>query len=652
MKLRVYIGVVLMAMMVGCKSPTTSPWSFSVGEGEACRTLVEIDSLMWQQPDSALVMLLEYLSCRDAMIVSSNDAMDTMRRIQCVSTTFDSHYAQLLTSELLFKNNYAQSNRTELLQAVAYFDSLVRQALPLKWGRGDPKQTSIPNNDLFFLSARGHYINGAGYYECDSLIEACTEYLNTLRIMENHFAENDLVGHKAQFMALTYNRLMELFSAQFMQEPAIYCGKQALVYNEIAPTSPYGSSKILYRIGKQYDKLNVTDSASYYYDLALEYLPDRNAMIYRDIITSQALFEYKKDSIIALDSVRSMVAQAVDETEKIVRYLFLGIIYHDSGQDDTAKVYLEPVFEKDPSRAALAARVLHDIAIKEGDTIKSNAYAQFLLEDAFVNAENQARVSKLSDLFQTYLQEKQEAASLRERRKAVRTALAVVLPLVVVLAAVIVILMRRRSKKRMAAQEVEAQRQISEASQRLSEASQRHDEEQRELQTKVEQAAQHTREILQQRVTDIYQSNGKDRLQRILEAVDDTYPQIVARLKSEYPELSETERNILLLNFFHFRIKEEADLLGLSENTVAKYRSNLGKTLGKDPISDLNFNTMKKTLLFAIALAAVCIMPSCKKDPKPGEEPNEPTTDRVVLCNYEGMDVVNLISILPGLMKP
>ena len=35
-----------------------------------------------------------------------------------------------------------------------------------------------------------------------------------------------------------------------------------------------------------------------------------------------------------------------------------------------------------------------------------------------------------------------------------------------------------------------------------------------------------------------------------------------------------------------FRIKEEADLLGLSENTVGKYRSNLGKTLGKDPISD------------------------------------------------------------------
>ena len=553
MKSFLYIMTLLLGLGLGACTPSAKVPGPAVAEhGRSVEgpspKLSAIDSLMWQQPDSALAVMLEF---------AANSEVDSLGE-------FEGHYCQVLIAELLYKNNYAQSNRTEVLKAVGYFDSIVDA----------------------FLAARAHYIKGVGYYERDSLIEACSEYLCALRIMESHFGENEMVDKKARFMALTYNRLVEIFSAQFMQEPAIYCGKQALVYNEIAPTSPYGSSKILYRIGKQYDKLNVTDSASYYYDLALEYLPDRNDMVYRDIITSQALFEYKKDSIIALDSVRSMAAQAIDETERLARYLFLGIIYHYSGQDDTAKAYLEPVLEKDPSRAALAARVLHEIAIKEGDTIKYNAYAQFLLEDAFVNAENQARVSKLNNLFQTYLQEKQEIASLRERKKAVRTTLVVVLPFVVVLAAVVVILMRRRNKIRMAAREAEAQRRLSEVSQRLSEASQRRDEAERELQTKVEQAAQHTREILQQRVTDIYQSNGKDRLQRILEAVDDTYPQTVARLKSEYPELSETERNILLLNFFHFRIKEEADLLGLSENTVGKYRSNLGKTLGKDPISD------------------------------------------------------------------
>jgi tetratricopeptide (TPR) repeat protein len=578
MKARLFIIGLLLSALVACTSKVKVPEPVEGPSPE----LSAIDSLMWQQPDSALAVLIDYLD---------DDGRDVARYVS-TNETFDNHYAQLLASELLFKNNYAQTNRRELLQAVGYFDSLLLAADGADTRgvslRPDPRWDAprASAKTTAFLAARAHYINGAGYYERDSLIEACGEYLNALRIMESHFAEGELVDKKARFMALTYSRLVDLFSKQFMQEPAIYCGKQALVYNEIAPTSPYGSSKILYRIGKQYDKLNVMDSASYYYDLALEYLPDRNDMVYRDIITSRALFEYKKDSIVALDIVKSMAAQAIDEAERLCRYLFIGIIYHESGLNDTAKAYLEPVFEKDPSRAALAAQILYDIALEEGDTIKSNSYAQFLIENAFVNAENQARVSKLNDLFQTYLQEKQATASLREQKKAVRTTLIVVLPLVVVLSAVVVILTRRRSKKRMATQEAEAQRRLSEVSQKLSEATQRHDEAERELQTKVEQAAQHTREMLQQRVTDIYQSNSKDRLQRILEAVDDTYPKAVAKLKSEHPELGETERNILLLNFLHFRIKEEADLLGLSENTVAKYRSNLGKTLGKDPIPD------------------------------------------------------------------
>ena len=111
-------------------------------------------------------------------------------------------------------------------------------------------------------------------------------------------------------------------------------------------------------------------------------------------------------------------------------------------------------------------------------------------------------------------------------------------------------------------------------------------ESQRKLQSEFDQVARHTREMLQQRVADIYQSNNKNRLQRILEVVDDTYPQAVARLKSAHPELGETDLNILLLNLLHFRIKEEADLLGLSENTVAKHRSNLKKILEKAPIPD------------------------------------------------------------------
>ena len=51
---------------------------------------------------------------------------------------------------------------------------------------------------------------------------------------------------------------------------------------------------------------------------------------------------------------------------------------------------------------------------------------------------------------------------------------------------------------------------------------------------------------------------------------------------------------------------------------------------------------MKKIVLFAMALAVVCFMPSCGKDPKPGEEP---TTNQITFGDYEGMDVVTYDNI-------
>ena len=545
-----------MAVMVGCKPPTASPRPSPVGEGVASRTLEDIDSLMWEKPDSALTVLMEYEGDMEG---------------------FNGHYAQLLVAELLFKNDYKQSNRTEVLNAVGYFDSIVNVA---DGRNADARGASVQERDAF-LAARAHYMNGVGFYERDSLIEACGEYLNALRMMERHFSEKDLVGHKARFMALTFNRLGDLFSAQFMQEPAIYCYKQALAYNRIAPTSPYGSSNNLYRIGKQYSKLHEADSAAYYFDMALECLSDRNNMIYRDIVAYRALseFTFHGDAKTALDSLKSMASQAENETERLNRYRTIGGVYFGFEQYDSAKFYLMPVLEKDPNGAMLAAKYLKDIALKEGDTVKANEYALILANKGASAAENQAQVSKLNDIFQNYLQEKQEVASLRERRKAVRMTLMVLVPLLVAIGLAVVLVMRRRHKKRLAAQEAVAQ-------QRLDEASQRYDETERELQTKVEQAAQHTREMLQQRATAIYHSKEGDKLRRILNEFATAYPQASERLMAT-SHLKEQERNIIVLSFLHFRAKEIAELLGLSENTVLQYRSNIKKKMGSDPVSDL-----------------------------------------------------------------
>ena len=250
--------------------------------------LLAIDSLMWHHPDSALAVMMGFAASSEA---------DNLEE-------FDGHYCQLLIAELLFKNNYEQTNRTELMAAIDYFDSLMT--------------ASDQNPNIVFLDARAHYMNGVGYYEHDSLPEACAEYLRTLRIMESRFSENELVGKKARFMALTHNRLMELFSHQFMQEPAIYCGKQSVAYDRIAHSEPIHIAGTLLHIGQQYAKMDEYDSAAYYYDLTLNHIPDRNTLLYRDWVALTALNNYytHHDTLATLDSLKSLIAQSASESSR------------------------------------------------------------------------------------------------------------------------------------------------------------------------------------------------------------------------------------------------------------------------------------------------------------------------------------------------
>ena len=537
----------------------TSPRPSPGGEGVASRTRVGIDSLMWQQPDSALTVMLE---------CAGSDEVDSLNE-------FEGHYCQVLVAELLFKNDYGQSNREEVLKAVGYFDSI----------------------DDGFLAARAHYMNGVGFYEQGDLVNACAEYLNTLRIMESHFDENELVGKKARFMALTYNRLVDLFEAQLMPEPAIYCARQSLVYTQIAPTSLNAKANILYQIGLQHDILRETDSAVFYYEAALNALHDRNTIVYRDLMASRALFDYcdLQDTIKALDSLKSMVAQAESESERIGRYSTIGYVYNDAGQLDSAKVYKELVFEfaEDAIDKKLAAKTLHDIAISEGDTLKANQYAPFLIEDVAATAENQAQVSKLNDLFQNYLQEKQEAASLRERRKAVRLTLMVLVPLLLAIGLAVAIVMRRRHRKRLAAQEADAQRRLEEERQshRMEQAAlsgrlKRSNQELRELKDQMRQqvgngapkqeaqAVSFNDEpicrLIMERVNEgqfkaqmdckLYQDYalGKEQVMALREAADRHFGQFTSRLAKAYPELTRVDMDYCCLY-----------LLGLSDADVA-----------------------------------------------------------------------------------
>ena len=61
------------------------------------------------------------------------------------------------------------------------------------------------------------------------------------------------------------------------------------------------------------------------------------------------------------------------------------------------------------------------------------------------------------------------------------------------------------------------------------------------------------------------------------------YKRLMEVMKSKTAEM--IKEGELTVASMEFRIKEEAEILELSQNTVMKYRSNLLKKVGKDPVA-------------------------------------------------------------------
>ena len=596
-----------MAVMVGCKPPTTSPRPSPGGEGVASRTLENIDSLMWVEADSALKVMLEFAGSEEADSIG----------------VFEGHYCQVLVAELLFKNDYAQSNRAEVLKAVGYFDSI----------------------DDGFLAARAHYINGVGFYERDSVVAACGEYLKALEMVETHFPGIETrhgtslqPNHLPRFMALTYGRLGDLFSGQFMQEPAIVCYKKSFVFSKIEATSANGIARLMISIGKQYDVLSQTDSTGYYYNEAFKYLADTNNLAYRDLISGLALYNYYSGKGVepAVCDLKRMTTQTTDEDERLTRFFTIGSIYFENSQYDSALVYLVPVFENkdNVSFKRDAARSLRDIYQIQGDSLKATYFALYLAENPVHEGESNRQVSHLNELFQQHLQwgqeraeaERQEAARLRRNRMIV-----VVSVLVVVAALLAWLLIRRKMKQqrdaasqqmeavqeahRLESQRMEAEREAH----RLEKASmsgrlKRSNQELRELKDQMRQQAGNGApkqeaqavsfndepicRLIMERVNEgqfkaqmdckLYQDYalGKEQVMALREAADRHFGQFTVRLAKAYPNLTRGDLDYCCLYLLGLSDADVAALMQKAYPTVSQRARKMKGIFGsEEPIS-------------------------------------------------------------------
>ena len=409
---------------------------------------------MWKQPDSALTVMLKFAASTEA------DSLDE----------FEGHYCQMLISELLYKNDYGQSNREDLLKAVDYFDSIVAADGNKTDGRkADPRGVSLQKRDAF-LDVRAHYINGVGYYENGDVVNACAEYLKALEIIDTHFphVESLQPKHLPRFLSYTYNRLMELFSTQYMMDPAIECGEKSLMFCKIEPTSPVGISSILCQLGKQYAMMHETDKARQYYEQALENIPNTDNQVFRNIVSSKALNDY--DSGVAAESALDELFFALKysdtEKERLRRYMAIGGIFFYEGNYDSALFYLEPVFvNNEAGLQAVAADYLRIIYDSIGNREQSDAYMRFLTNNKKPDGENEALVSKLETMFKNYQNQKQEKEAEEVREKSLRKTIGIIVPIAIVIALAVFIVVKLRSKHLLKQQQEKADRMLGETEQ-------------------------------------------------------------------------------------------------------------------------------------------------------------------------------------------
>jgi hypothetical protein len=460
----VLLGITLL-MVLGCQTPPgpllegegtslDSPAAarHPLMEGEACRTLENIDSLMWRQPDSAFALLQAFADSPEA------DSLDR----------FEEHYFQLLASELLYKNYCEQSNRTELLKAVAYYDSIAGS--PGAEARGVPvwpfrrrDASHAFAQTTAFLAARAHYINGVGCYERDSVVEACKEYLKALETMEERFAEKELAGNKARFMALTCTHMTELFSDLYMHDQTVYFGKRSLDYFRQYEAPPRHVAWMLDELGAQYEMMNSDDTAAVYYCNALKILPDTNNITYRDIVTHLACLSYKKGGSpsTSLKTLKEIATKAESDKEFFSRCMNIGEVFYHENLIDSAWVYLSRVFHESQNinSKKQAAEWLVAICKAQDKSSEILEYADFLVP--FANQEeNQGFVkSQLTEQYKNYVQRKQEHVHKQERKKSIMWTLTIIGCLLVLLSSVAILYYKNRKKKQHLETQIETERQ-------------------------------------------------------------------------------------------------------------------------------------------------------------------------------------------------
>lgn len=411
--------------------------------------------------------------------------------------------------------------------------------------------------------AQCRYDSACRLLQDDSLKQALPLLLQVADKLE--VLPEDMDSTAMQLTSQAYVQMAHVFKSYIEDNAEIDALKRALYYQRMVNDTSLTMHANL-ELANAYFCIMEHDSAAFYLDKVNPYIDTVNGNL-DDYFSAQRLVsdlyydlhEFDSCFLVMHDLIAFKTRRGIDTKNDSVN---LGIAMFHSPYCLKSKPYLLKAldFDIDDMKLGAIMSLLARIYEAEGNA-DSVAFCQ-KYHATYVKAETD-RVSDGLLAVKQYDNYKAERdarlTALREEKasqKANVLRIIYVIVALLLLSAVVFVLYHRAYRERMMQDHEEIKRDLQEARGALEAQAQ---------------------EAIRMKVRAIYDDKRNNTLSRILEVFNTAYPEALGKLKTEYPDLNETELDICVLSCFPFRTKEIADILDLRENTVSKYRTSIKK---------------------------------------------------------------------------
>lgn len=372
----------------------------------ACRKDIEYETLSARWPVIAEVYALKdnYPDSAMKIMDAFSDSLDeaSLRR----ESSFQYYEYQVLSAELCYKNYRPITNDSLVVEAHAFYDSVLSQS---------PKVRR--DEFLVFQQARSTYYLAVVESRKGMMVESYSHFLTALKIMDRLtgkdrvFSKNQIPDEYEHFTALIYTRLASFLNPYDAWDVAFEVLEMANKSFE-AEGNGHGVADNLELMGDIMIAQSNRDSALYYYkasDSIHYHVHVDNVFQHYSTLIHNAIALYDKGEN---DSVYAMLHHALDATEddylhRKINYS-LGYFYYADQNLDSALSCYEHSFPLLPRQTINSLCKVVQISNDLGYVEKAAKYADTLADFYFERAKKSGEKTKMITMYEQYKSDKRD----------------------------------------------------------------------------------------------------------------------------------------------------------------------------------------------------------------------------------------------------